>query len=116
MMQEKDLLQMLEPIKTYIKNNEVVPDDGPEIVQRFFPTDNEIKRISAFLQLNLPAYRSLNEEKINARTREVIKKALEDSADQLISEKNSKFRMDEVEEELGEYEWDEETDIDYYDE
>ena len=115
-MQEQDLLQMLQPIKEYINKNEVRENDIPEIVLKFFPLPEKILEISKYLQLHLPSFRELSDDKMLRRTKQVLANALNEAAFAAYQVKvgTPKFSKEEIDEELCNYEWDEEyTDGDF---
>lgn len=93
-------------IKEYIKNNEVTSKDVPRIVKKFFPTNEQLKESMLYLRENLEQYKNHSDEHLLRHTRNIINATLKDCIEQLIDEKNSKFSMDEITEELGKYEWD----------
>lgn len=110
MITENDLIEMLQPIKNYIDNNNVTKDDIPCIVYNHFPSEQKLEEIALFLGDNAPEFKKYTGGKIVDRTRQILRLALEEGATSYYLDTKvtptTQYSLEEITEELSDYEYD----------
>lgn len=84
---EKDIVQIGQPIRDYINNNNVTRNDIPVIVLNHFPSDERVMQLAIFLRNNVQQLSALRHDKLLDRTRQILQAQLVHYGEEVLNAK-----------------------------
>lgn len=79
-MNEQTIKELMQPIRAYIQSNKVTYNDIHIVVANLFPDEDKVREVATYLKDNYQHLKSLTDDKLYERTRQVLTNALQSAA------------------------------------